>query len=282
MAPADPLVFNIVRGSFSDGPGVRTTVFFKGCPLKCPWCHNPESQRYEAEVMHFPERCVGCLNCSRGKPCYSFAKKEVGRFYRPDELAAELIKDKSYYLISGGGVTFSGGEALSFLIYTSQVARALKKEKIDIAVQTSGFFEYRQFKTILLPYIDLILFDFKIMDNSRHRQLLGRSNRLILENFKKLRAAEIPIVPRIPLIPNYVATEENLDAIADFLFEQRVPGCEFLYYNPAAGEKLKRLGREKDSNLPERPVSPEKNQEWIRFFKRAYYKRIQHSGPICL
>ncbi len=273
----EPLVFNIVRGSFSDGPGVRTTVFFKGCPLKCPWCHNPESQRYEAEVMHFPELCIGCRNCRSGRPCYTFARKEVGTPFSPEALALELIKDKAYYEASGGGVTFSGGEALSFIEYLAEVTRFLKRKNISIAVQTSGFFHYQEFEKRLLNDIDLVLFDLKIMDGDRHHRVIGKSNHLILENFKKLNAAGIKILPRVALIPHYVATKENLKAIADFLFEQHAPGCEFLYYNPAAGEKLERLGRKKDPNLQEKPVPPEKNQEWIRYFKAVWQEKALKS-----
>jgi pyruvate formate lyase activating enzyme len=273
--PLTPLITDIARGSFFDGPGVRTTVFFKGCPLKCPWCHNPESQRYEKQIMLFPEMCIGCGNCKKEQPCYTLARREVGKAYSPEELALELIKDKSYFDTSGGGVTFSGGEAFSFIDYLSEVAMMLKKKGVHIAVQTSGFFNFEAFVAKLMDKIDMIFYDFKIMDEKRHQTLLGQSNRVILENFKKIIKSGITVIPRIALIPNYVATEENLFAIADFFHEHDVRACEFLYYNPGFEDKLKRLGRKMDSNLPDRSVLPEKNRQWISSFRRKYKGRVR-------
>lgn len=269
-----PFVIDIARGSFSDGPGVRTTVFFKGCPLKCPWCHNPESQRYEKEMMLFPEKCIDCGNCKKDQPCYTLARRQVGKAYSPGEMAHELIKDKSYFDTSGGGVTFSGGEALSFIDYLSEVAVMLKRKGVHIAIQTSGFFDYEAFNTKLMDNIDLIFYDLKIMDAKRHQTLLGQPNRVILENFKKIITSGITVIPRIPLIPNYVATEANLAAIARFFHEQDVRACEFLYYNPGFEDKLKRLGRRMHSHLSDRSVLPDKNRRWIRFFKRKYNESL--------
>jgi pyruvate formate lyase activating enzyme len=276
--PITPLVIDIARGSFSDGPGVRTTVFFKGCPLKCPWCHNPESQRYEKEIMLFPEMCIGCGNCKKEQPCYTLARREVGKAYSPGELALELIKDKSYFNTSGGGVTFSGGEALSFIDYLSEVAMMLKRKGVHIAIQTSGFFDYEAFDAKLMGNIDLIFYDFKIMDEKRHQTLLGQSNRVILENFKKIIASGITVIPRIPLIPNYVATEKNLEAIADFFNGHDVRACEFLYYNPGFEDKLKRLGRKMNPHLPDKSVLPDKNRQWISFFKSKYNQIASTAG----
>jgi pyruvate formate lyase activating enzyme len=220
--------------------------------------------------MRFPEMCIGCGNCKKDQPCYTLARREVGKAYSPGELAQELIKDKSYFDTSGGGVTFSGGEALSSIDYIAEVAMMLKKKGIHIAVQTSGYFEYEAFAAKLMDKIDLVFFDFKIMDENKHQALLGQSNRMILENFKKTIASGITVIPRIPLIPNYVATEENLAAIADFFHKHGIKACEFLYYNPGFEEKLKRLGRKMPASLPDKPVLPEKNQQWISFFKSKY------------
>jgi pyruvate formate lyase activating enzyme len=273
-----PLISDIARGSFSDGPGVRTTVFFKGCPLRCPWCHNPESQRYEKEIMLFPEMCIGCGNCKKKLPCYALARREVGKAYSPGEMADELIKDKPYFDTSGGGVTFSGGEALSFIDYLSEVTVMLKKKGVHIAIQTSGFFDYEAFRTKLMDNIDLVFYDFKIIDERRHQTLLGQSNRVILENFERIIASGIVVIPRVPLIPNYVATDENLSAIAGFFHKHDVRACEFLYYNPGFEDKLKRLGRKMNSRLPAGSVSPEKNRSWILFFKRKYNEIASTAG----
>ncbi|MBU1341643.1 MAG: radical SAM protein [Proteobacteria bacterium] len=264
----DPLIFDIARASFVDGPGVRTTVFFKGCPLCCPWCHNPESQDYKVQTFFSPEDCIQCGNCENGKDCFTLARQDIGKRYPAKQLAELILQDKPYYETSGGGVTFSGGEALSFIGYLSRVMPILKAQNIHIAVQTCGYFDFDQFALTLLPHIDVIYFDFKIMDNEAHTRLLGKSNQLILENFVQLLLHDILVVPRIPLIPNFVATPENLDALAGFFLKHNVRQCEFLYYHPGLKEKLFRLNRKPDENLPEKSVSMAENRAWIDYFKQ--------------
>ncbi len=263
----DPLIFDIARSSFVDGPGVRTTVFFKGCPLSCPWCHNPESQDYTEEIMHFPEECIHCGNCEKGKDCFTLAKRIVGESYSPEQLAAIILEDKPYFEASGGGVTFSGGEALSFTGYLSRVLPILKKQNIHVVIQTCGYFDFNQFVSGIEQYIDMIYFDFKIMDNDIHHTLLGKSNHVILENFVNLLEHNITIVPRIPLIPNFIANRKNLDAIAQFFKEHKVKNCEFLYYNINSQEKLIRLKKKPVKGLPEKSVSMDENNAWINYFK---------------
>ncbi len=142
---SDPLIFDIARGSFVDGPGVRTTVFFKGCPLSCPWCHNPESQSYTSQTLYFQELCIQCKNCETGKPCFTRARQTVGKKLSPEQLSDVILKDCHYYKTSGGGVTFSGGEALGFTRYLSRVLPILKKRDVHIAVQTCGYFDFDPF-----------------------------------------------------------------------------------------------------------------------------------------
>ncbi len=263
----DPLIFDIAKASFVDGPGVRTMVFFKGCPLSCPWCHNPESQSYKEEIMHFPEDCIHCGNCEKGKDCFTLARRMVGKRYSPEQLAKIILEDKPYFNASGGGVTFSGGEALGFIGYLSRVLSILKKQNIHIAVQTCGYFDFNQFALNISQHIDLIYFDFKIMDNDIHHSLLGKSNHVILENFVKLLELNISVVPRIPLIPHFIANKKNLDALAKFFSEHKVKHCEFLYYNINVREKSIRLNREPAENLPEKPVSMADNRAWIDYFR---------------
>lgn len=267
MEIPEPLIFDIARGSFVDGPGIRTTVFFKGCPLSCPWCHNPESQDYKIETMFFPEECIHCGNCEEGKECFTLARRIVGKYYSPEQLIKIILKDKPYYETSGGGVTFSGGEALSFTGYLSRVLPALKEENIHVAVQTCGYFDFNEFASKILPHIDEIYFDLKIMDDEIHKRLLGKSNHLILENFGRLLKEDIKLVPRIPLIPHFVANRKNLDALACFFSRNRVRNCEFLYYNPAARGKLSRLNREPLDDLSEEPVPMVESRAWIDYFK---------------
>lgn len=265
-----PLVFDIARGSFVDGPGVRTTVFFKGCPLRCPWCHNPESQSFEEQTLYLPENCIGCNRCRQGKECFALARQTIGRAYTANELKELILADLHYFKVSGGGVTFSGGEALGFIDYLSCILPDLKKHGVHIAVQTCGYFDGERFISLLLPYVDILYFDLKIMDDSVHKRILGKSNRIILNNFKRLLKRDIRIIPRIPLIPGYTATKGNLDALAGFLSNHGVTGCEFMFYNPVPTIKRVQLGMEPiDSSirLPQESVPLEQNQEWITYFQ---------------
>ncbi len=274
MPKKAPLIFDIVKGSFCDGPGVRTTIFMKGCPLACPWCHNPESQSYDQETMFFPEKCIGCGNCEKGKECFTFAQQTIGKRYSSDQLADIALQDRAYYESSGGGVTFSGGEPLGFINFLTQVISILKKKKIHVAVQTCGYFDFRSFERNLISSIDLIYFDLKIMDENNHKHMLGKSNRTILDNFKQLLEHNIPVVPRIPLIPHFVATRDNIDALARFLSVHKVKHCEFLYPNLGYQEKLARLNRKPDARLPDKTVNISDNKAWIDYFtqKISAYK----------
>lgn len=280
-AVKDPLIFDIAQGSFVDGPGVRTIVFFKGCPLSCPWCHNPEAINYQQETMFFAQKCIQCGNCQKGMDCFTNARKQVGKHYGQKELVNILLEDAGYYTASGGGVTFSGGEAFGFPYYLGQVAGLLKKEGIHICVQTSGYFDYEKVCEQVLPHIDEIYFDFKIMNENSHKKVLGKSNRLILENFVRLSEEQVKLVPRIALIPGHVATAENLDALALFFVEHQVKTCQFLYYNPCGDAKLVRLGRKTDQAEQHKIFTPEENQEWINYFKDQF-TRLQNNRQLVL
>jgi pyruvate formate lyase activating enzyme len=196
------------------------------------------------------------------------ARRVIGKPYPPEQLVQILLQDRSYYETSGGGVTFSGGEALGFIGYLSRVIPALKAEKIHIAVQTCGYFDFNKLAETLLSQIDLIYFDLKVMDDAVHTRLLGKSNQIILENFSRLLDHGSNVRPRIPLIPHFVANSKNLEALAVFLSKHRVKQCEFLYYNPGGMGKLIRLNREPVDGLPEKPVPMAENNAWIDYFKQ--------------
>jgi len=260
-----PLVFDIARGSFVDGPGIRTVVFFKGCPLRCLWCQNPESRHLEAEMMFYAERCIKCGNCDTG--CNSLARQTAGQYYPPRKLAQLILRDNVFYRTSSGGVTFSGGEPLLFIDYIHEVSSILKQENIHIAVETCGYFNYETFEKKLLPFIDLFFYDIKLMDPVKHELYTGKSNHIILRNFKKLVEAGAKIIPRIPLIPGYTATEENLSQIAEFFIEQKIETYVFLPYNPSGIKKWERLGKKPPEKLSPEPLTMEKEKEWIKCFK---------------
>lgn len=217
------LIFDIKRDCSEDGPGIRTTVFFKGCPLSCIWCQNPEGKKF------LPEPDVH--------------GKRIGTWYSVEELMYRLLQDKPFFVSSGGGVTLSGGEATLQMDFAGKLLQALKREGIHTALETGGFFRYESFKKKLLPWLDLIYFDLKLIDEADSKQYTGRSNKRILENFSHLLAdATVPVIPRIPLIPGITTTEANLQGIAAFLNDHGVKTCELMPYNPLWLDKLKKLG----------------------------------------
>jgi len=217
------LIFDIKRDSCEDGPGIRTTVFFKGCPLSCSWCHNPEGKALKPETD-----CHG---------------ETIGSWMRVKELMYRLLQDKPFFLTTGGGVTLSGGEPAMQMDFAGELLEALKREGIHTALETSGFFYYQQFKEKMLPWLDLIYFDLKLMDSCDSKTYCGRSNARILSNFSRLlKESEIPVIPRIPLIPGITTTENNLHAMAAFLAEHGVKSCTLMPYNPLWEDKLQALG----------------------------------------
>lgn len=225
MNEKQAIIFDIKRGSSEDGPGIRSTVFFKGCPLSCVWCQNPEGLKHEPETDR------------NGEP--------VGEHISLDELLYRVRQDKPFYDSSGGGVTLSGGEPTQQMKFNHHFLKALKAEGIQTAIETCGLFNYPQFKNKLLPWLDIIYFDFKLFDPQQSKQYTGCTNTHILKNFSRLiEDAQIPVVPRVPLIPNITASEENLSAIANFLKSKNInDGC-LMPYNPLWIDKLKRLGKQ--------------------------------------
>lgn len=265
------LIFDIKRDCSEDGPGIRTTVFFKGCPLSCHWCQNPEGRRKRPELSFRPEACapavcgfaciseceVGCLffqntlqvdfdhcmRCGRCiEACPAGALEPVGDYITLDELLYRISVDAPFHRATGGGVTLSGGEATAQMAFAHVLLKALKKKGVHTALETCGFFHYRHFKRMMLPYLDLIYFDLKLIDEAESLRYTGRSNRLILENFKRLTGeSKTEVIPRIPLIPGVTDSEENLSGIAAFLKSLGVPGATLLPYNPLWRDKLARL-----------------------------------------
>lgn len=217
------LIFDIKRDSSEDGPGIRTTVFFKGCPLSCIWCQNPEGKKF------LPEKDIH--------------NKQIGTWVSVEELMYRLLQDKPFYDTTGGGVTLSGGEPTLQMDFASKLLQAIKREGIHTALETSGFFRYESFKKKMLPWLDLIYFDIKLIDEAASKKFTGRSNKRVLNNFSRLLAdAKIPVIPRIPLIPGITTTAENLEGIAAFLNQHGIQTCELMPYNPLWLDKLKKLG----------------------------------------
>jgi pyruvate formate lyase activating enzyme len=183
-------------------------------------------------------------------------------------LARLILRDKIVYQVSSGGVTFSGGEPLMFIDYLFETAQILKQENIHIAVETCGYFDFQAFEKKLLPLIDLYLFDIKLMDPVRHEAVTGKSNHLIIQNFKKLCDSGVKIIPRVPLIPGYTASQENLSQIAALFVEEEITDYTFLPYNPSGIDKWTRLGKQSPANQSPIPMTLQEEQRWITYFDR--------------
>jgi len=248
-------VFSIEEFSTFDGPGIRTTVFLKGCPLRCQWCHNPEGQSFTNSVLRSPNGCLHCGNCMKaavivdGKPvltedsihaCPNRLLRWCATEYTPEELTDKLLKNVPILNGAGGGVTFSGGEPLSQADFLVECLKLLKG-KTDLAIQTSGYAPSAVFDRVL-QHADRFLFDIKLVDDALHRHYVGASNGWILRNFHELVKSGVPFVVRTPLIPGVTDTPENLKAIADLLVREGVNYIELLPYNPMAGSKYALAG----------------------------------------
>ena len=231
------LVADIQRASLHDGDGIRTTVFLKGCPLNCRWCHNPECISFESQEMVYPEKCIGCGKCEEG--CFSGAKVICGKEMTAEEVMCEVLEDKAYY-INGGGLTISGGEPLAQKEFVKEIIALCKKNHINCAIETSLIYYDEE----IFNSLDFIMADFKIWDSDIHKLYTGVPNEEIKENFKKLNKLDIPIIARTPVIPG---VEQGIDKISDFLRSlSNIEKHELLPYHPLGIEKAKALGMEQE------------------------------------
>ena len=230
------IVFDIKKFALHDGPGIRTTVFMKGCPLNCWWCHNPES------IRKLPEKiAVNSLNPFE-KNC-SADEELLGRKYSADELLSEILKDKIFYDESAGGVTFSGGEPLLQYKFLSEVLRECRQNGINTAIDTSGYISINYFNSVY-DFTDYFLFDLKLIDDDLHKKYTGVSNKLILSNLKILAERGEKVVIRIPLIPGITDTKENLSQISDYISKfKNINRVDLLPYNEFAESKYRRFNK---------------------------------------
>ncbi len=269
-------VFNIQRYSIHDGPGIRTTVFLKGCPLACLWCQNPESQSMKPEIFYNTERCVGCGRCiavcpakaiemgdakvvtDRGactgcgscvEACPEEARELMGKYMTVEEVVEEVMKDDIFYQRSGGGVTISGGEPFAQPRFTADILKRCKARGAHTAIETCGYAPWDRMEQVL-QHTDLVLFDLKHMDPVEHKKLTGVPNDLILENARRIwHERHIPLWIRVPVIPGYNDSRENIDTLAGFVVNELSP---FIQINLLP---YHRLGESKVQQL-ERPGAP--------------------------
>ena len=242
-------IFDIERNSYVDGPGIRTTVFFKGCNLRCKWCHNPESQNFEKEILFYKNKCSGCGRCkdlsvdSENFLCFNDAKEICGKEYTVDEVFDEVIKDKTFYETSGGGVTFSGGECMLQIDFLFEFLKKCKENGIHTAVDTAGHIPWESFEKIL-PYTDLFLYDIKTINDEIHKEYTGVTNGLILKNLTKLLKFDADIWVRVPIIPCVNDTEEEMKKIRSFFDINGYPKkIELLPYHAMGEHKYDALGK---------------------------------------
>ena len=253
------VIFDIERSSYVDGPGIRTTVFFKGCNLRCAWCHNPESQYPKPQMMFYKNKCTGCGKCKEKCPnalekcelcgkctiyCPHDAREICGKEYTVDEVMREILKDKVFYENSDGGVTFSGGECMLQIDFLEEILKECKKSGIHTSVDTAGHVPFAYFERIL-RFTDLFLYDIKCFDSEKHKQYTGVGNELILENLKRLLATKKSVWIRIPIIPMVNDTEEELQKIKAFLEACQSPQkIELLPYHAMGEHKYIAIGKE--------------------------------------
>ena len=274
-------ISDIKRFAVHDGKGIRTTLFLKGCSLKCVWCHNPESIAFPPGLAYYKDKCIGCGECVRACPngaqaltqqghiftrklcigcgacesvCLGDALKLYGKEVTVDEILPVLLEDRDFYETSGGGVTLSGGECLCQADFCEALLKRLKEEGIHTAVDTCGFVARRALDQVI-PYTDTFLYDIKAIDEDVHIRCTGQSNRLILDNLRYLDSLGKEIEIRIPYVPGYNAAE--IPKIKDFLLGlQHMPRVKVLPYHNYAGSKYAAL--ELENTLPE--VLPTKNE----------------------
>lgn len=283
------IVFDIQRYSIHDGPGIRTLVFMKGCPLRCLWCANPEGQRFEPTLLFVERQCVGCQNCVENCPvgaisedtkrilwtrelcvecfeclngCHSQARQVCGKSFTVEQLLDEVEKDRAFFRRSHGGVTIGGGDPLAQSEFCREFLKEAKKSNLRTAIETSGYGQWKHLKD-LMEYTDILFIDIKHMNSVQHKKLTGKANELILKNIEKASEVnlneETEIVIRIPVIPTLNDSEENIRATAEFARSLKsIKKIELLPYHNMGQAKYKRTKWTEPYSLHElKPVAAE-------------------------
>ncbi|MFZ2324319.1 MAG: glycyl-radical enzyme activating protein [Ignavibacteriaceae bacterium] len=289
------LTFDIQRFALNDGPGIRTTVFLKGCYLKCEWCHNPESQSFKPQLSFNPEKCLNCFECVKVCPnnthkiidnkhyvdwylcdlagkcvevCPSGALKIIGANTEVDLIISEVLKDKKYYDKTGGGITISGGEPMAQFEFTKELLIEAKRNGLHTVLDTCGYGEQGHYKEII-DYVDLFLFDYKFTDERLHKDYTGVSNREILANLDSLYNSGASIILRCPLIPGINDNENHLNGIKNIIRKYpQLKSVEIMPYHYMGRDKANRVGMEYKLSHIKNAEDSDK-QRWINYFSDA-------------
>ncbi|CUX40775.1 trans-4-hydroxy-L-proline dehydratase activase [Clostridium sp. C105KSO13] len=300
------LITDIQKYSIHDGDGIRTTVFFKGCNLRCTWCHNPETQSYKKELLFDKDRCVGCGSCIPACPSQAITLEEgkavtdrkkctacgecvdycnlnlreiAGKEYPVDQLVKELRKDEMFYEESGGGVTLSGGEVMmSDIDYLEELVKKLHHHGISVTIDTCGQAPYENYERIL-PYVDTFLYDIKLMDSEIHKQYMGIGNELILSNLEKLSRDGARLYIRIPTVKEVNGSNEAMKAIINYLLEKNIHVAKvnlLPYHNTGSGKYMK-IGRNYEGTDLHAPDKDEMNH-FVELFQEAGFHNIKIGG----
>ena len=293
-------VFNIQKFSINDGPGIRTTVFLKGCPLNCIWCHNPESKSAEEELFYNFEKCIGCGRCAAVCPqkchtfedgrhifnrekcivcgkcaeeCYTGALETVGYVRTVEEIITEVLKDRDFYENSGGGMTVSGGEPMMQFDFTYSLFKAAKEAGLHTCIETCGFAPKENFKK-LAQYVDIFLFDCKETDSRRHKEYTGVPNESIKENIKMLDEMGSKIILRCPIIPTLNDRQDHFEAIAELAESlNNIIEVNIEPYHPLGSSKAMFLGKKyvlEDLSFPDN----ETVNRWIEIISSKKKVRV--------
>jgi glycyl-radical enzyme activating protein len=282
-------IFDIQRFSTHDGPGIRTTVFLKGCPLRCTWCHNPEAMSAKQGVSFTAEKCIACGECVAACPngahsldaehvydrtrceacgrciplCDARALELVGRTVTVEDVMREVRADRAFYARSGGGLTVSGGEPLAQAEFTCALLAAAREEGIHCAVETSGFGNWERLAA-MLPLVDLFLYDWKESDPARHARFTGQSNEVVLRNLRALIAAGAAVQLQCPVVPGFNDRDDHLAGIASLAHSLgNIAAVQLLPYHPLGKSKLARFGIAPPPGLPNAPLDRAVLERWI-------------------
>ena len=305
QTPLRAPVFNLVNGSFVDGPGIRTTIFLKGCRLRCKWCCNPEGQSFQPEIRFLaahcrpgcsdcvsacPEgairretgtlkidrtKCIGCGRCETA--CFEDALRLFGKWYTPEDLMGRIRREKPYLIRSGGGVTIGGGEATCWSAFCRELIRLCHAEGIHTAIDSCGY-PCTDETLAALDAADLVLFDLKGLNSARHQENTGAGNEEILRTFEHLRATNKPVIVRAPLVPGYNDSPEELAALGRLLRESpNVERVDLMPYHEYGVSKYEEIGLAYPLAGKVEPYSQDQVRQLLEFF-RTYHPNVQIGG----